>query len=224
MDKDDQLILEAYHKSLVKEGNVLQQRFNKFLSNGISVGMISPEAGEYLVKELKVGKTGDPDTDNAIDKKNAKKVIPKDLESARSQGLIGGWSGPNVGVYQPDPEADVYPEDSYIVHAVDSSEEKTELMIETLKEIGTKYNQESIMYVYPNGESYWFYLKDSWDGKHKQGEIVSKGKLHYDVPLHARGDIQGRTELVKGRPSEHGNFPKSSRSATAYKGGLKDEI
>jgi len=220
MDKDDQLILEAYQKSLLSEGNVLQQRFNKWLSKGITIGMISPETSQYS-GELRIS------DDEDKNKANAKLKIKDDLRDAVSSGLIGGWSGPNTGIYQPEPDSDVYPEESYIVHAIDSSKEKTDAMIQTLKSIGKKYGQESIMVVLPNGSSYWLYLRDAYDYdtnevKHKKGSIVGKGKLHYNVPLHARQDIQGRTELVKSKPSKDGGFPRAERSATAFRGKLTD--
>ena len=160
-------------KRIIEEGNELQQRFHKHISRGIGIGAVSPE-GDHTK------------TEEEIDAAHA--MIRSDLESARKSGHIGGWSGPHKGQYRYDKgEGDIAHEKSYLAHAKSDSDEHHDQMVDKLKEIGNKHNQETILVVNPkNKKGHWHYLKNSWDKKKKKskdGEKAYQGKVVYNRPL-----------------------------------------
>lgn len=166
----------------LEEGNLLQQRVNKHLAKGVSIGAVSPEG---------------PHTDSKESLQDAHKQIKTDLESARISKHIGGWSGPHRGQYRygSNPH-EVAKEGSYIVHATDSSKDSHHRMVAALKHIGTKHNQESVLSVNAKKSANWHYLKGEKEGKEEY-----QGKLKYNRPLtydEKKQEGTGRTELKKG--------------------------
>lgn len=172
----------------IDEGNLLQQRVNKHLAKGVSIGAVSPEG---------------PHTDSPEKLKSAHDTMKNDLESARKSGHIGGWSGPHKGEYKylRDPSdrstEDISHESSYLVHAKDESQSSHHNMIKSLKNIGSKHNQESVLSVDAKKKANWHYLKGE-----KEGTREYKGKVHYDLPTRAATKTDpgrpGRTELKRG--------------------------
>jgi len=164
------------------EGNLLQQRVNKHLTKGISIGAISPEG---------------PHTDTTEKLHDAHKQIKSDLESARESGHIGGWSGPHKGQYRYGSSPhEVAKEGSYIVHAADSNKESHHNMVNALKHIGNKHNQESVLSVNAKKSANWHYLKGEKEGKKEyQGKLKYNKALTYDEK---RQEGTGRTEMKKG--------------------------
>jgi len=166
----------------LEEGNLLQQRVNKHLAKGVSIGAISPEGSH---------------TDTKESLHDAHKQIKTDLESARSSGHIGGWSGPHRGQYRygSNPH-EVAKEGSYIVHATDSNKDSHHRMVTALKHIGTKHNQESVLSVNAKKSANWHYLRGE-----KEGTKEYQGKLKYNKPLtydEKKQEGTGRTELKRG--------------------------
>ena len=157
-------------------GNLLQQRVNKHVSRGVSVGAISPEG---------------PHTDTKEKLANAHNEMKSDLEKARQAGHIGGWSGPHKGQYRyGDSPDEVAHESSYIVHAAGKGKESHNNMVNSLSKIGRKHNQESVLSVNSKKKATWHYLKGEKEGKNEY-----QGKLKYDRPL---AKDTGRTELKRG--------------------------
>lgn len=167
-------------KQFIAEGNILQQRVNKHLSTGSSIGAVSPEG---------------PHTDTPEKKKLAHSEIQKDLEHARKSGHIGGWSGPHKGEYQYGGEHDVSREGSYLVHAAEKGEEGHKKMVNALKNVGNKHKQESILSIHHKShEGSWHHLNSS----DKAGQEENKGKLHYNIKVDPKDTMQkgaGRTKM-----------------------------
>lgn len=158
------------------EGNLLQQRVNKHLSKGVSIGAVSPEGAHTQSKE-------------AHDKAHAD--IKGHLDAARKAGHIGGWSGPHKGQYQYGGKDEVAKEGSYLVHAAGNKPEHHEKMVGALKKIGEKHKQESILSINKEKEGHWHHLSAS----SKSGDREYQGKVKYDKPL---SHETGRTEMKKG--------------------------
>jgi len=163
-------------KQYITEGNELQQRINKHVGKGVSVGAVSPEGSH---------------TDTPEKLKAAHHEIKKDLEAARKAGHIGGWSGPHKGQYQYGGTHEVAHESSYLVHASGEGEEHHKKMVGALSHIGNKHKQESVLSVNKNKEGHWHHLEKSA----KKGESEYQGKLKYDKPL---AKDTGRTQMKKG--------------------------
>lgn len=161
-------------EEILSEGNTLQQRVNKHVTHGVSIGAVSPERSEHSPEQKKKGHA----------------EIKKDLESARKSGHIGGWSGPHKGQYKyAEGEHDVANEGSYIVHAAGNTAEHHKKMVSALSKIGNKHGQESVLSVGGKSKSAkWHHLSSS----PKSGETESQGKLKYNKPLETGG---GRTKL-----------------------------
>ena len=180
------LSLKEYYNTIelnqLNEGNELQQRVNKHITKGVSIGAISPEG---------------PHTDTPEKLEHAHKVMKLDLEAARKGGHIGGWSGPHKGQYKYDDSPDsVAKESSYLVHAKNSHENSHHTMVGALSRIGEKHNQESVLSVSADKSAKWHYLK----GEHA-GKTENKGKMKYDRELKYNketGEGTGRTEMKKG--------------------------
>ena len=160
-------------KQFISEGNELQQRINKHIVRGESVGAISPEGSH---------------TDTPEKLKAAHSQMKQDLEAARKAGKIGGWSGPHKGQYQYGGHNEVAHESSYVVHAAGHEQEHHDNMVKALSEIGNKHKQESVLSVDRNKKAQWHYLNKS----DKPGTASDQGKLAYNRPL-ARDT--GRTQL-----------------------------
>ena len=158
------------------EGNELQQRVNKHLAKGVSIGAVSPEGAHTDTKEKLASAHAD---------------IKKHLDSARKAGHIGGWSGPHKGQYQYGGKDEVAKEGSYLVHAAGDKPEHHEHMVNALKKIGNAHKQESILSINKNKEGHWHHL----DKSAKSGEKEYQGKVKYDKPL---SHETGRTEMKKG--------------------------
>lgn len=174
------LSLKEYFNTIeldtLNEGNLLQQRVNKHITKGVSIGAISPEG---------------PHTDTPEKLDHAHKTMKLDLEAARKGGHIGGWSGPHKGQYRyGDSPSEVAKEGSYLVHAKDAHEDSHHRMVGALSRIGVKHNQESVLSVSANKSAKWHYLK----GEHA-GKTESQGKMKYNRPL---SKDTGRTEMKKG--------------------------
>ena len=110
-------------KQYIVEGNPLQQKVNKHLASGHSIGAVSPEG---------------PHTDTPEKKKAAHAEMQKDLDHAHKSGHIGGWSGPHKGEYQYGGEHEVSHEGSYLVHASEKGKEGHNKMVHALKKVGNK--------------------------------------------------------------------------------------
>jgi hypothetical protein len=159
----------------LNEGNEAQQRINKHLTKGHSVGTISPEG---------------PHTETPEKTKAAHAKMKSDLDSARKSGHISGWSGPHKGQYQyGSGKHDVAKEGAYVVHHSDH-----EQMVKHLKKIGNEHNQETIMHVKSDGNAHYSHLNRS----EKKGEEEHKGKMHYNMPLKQGG---GNTKMKGGKTS-----------------------
>jgi hypothetical protein len=163
-------------KQYITEGNELQQRINKHISKGVSVGAISPEGSH---------------TDTPEKLKAAHKKIQSDLDNARKEGHIGGWSGPHKGQYQYGGTHEVAHESSYVVHAAGEGDEHHKKMVNALSKIGNEHKQESVLSVNKEKKGHWHYLSKS----DKPGKAEYQGKLKYNKPL-AQGT--GRTQMKKG--------------------------
>lgn len=164
-------------KQFITEGNELQQKVNKHVSQGVSVGAVSPEGSH---------------TENPENRKAAHAEIKNDLESARKAGHIGGWSGPHKGQYQYGGEHEVSHEGSYLVHASGEGKEHHERMVGALSKIGNKHKQESVLSVSGEKKANWHHLNASA----KKGETEYRGNLKYNVPLSQKSP--GRTQMKKG--------------------------
>jgi len=167
-------------RQFITEGNELQQRINKHVSNGVGVGAISPEGAHTSTPEKKKG---------------AHEQIRNDLESARKSGHIGGWTGPHKGQYQYGGEHEVSHEGSYIVHAAGNTDEHHKTMVGALSRIGNKHKQESVLSVDKEKNANWHHL----DASEKKGQTEYKGKLKYNVPLSQKSP--GRTLMKRGSGS-----------------------
>lgn len=162
-------------QQFIIEGNEVQQRIHKQLVRGHSVGTISPEG---------------PHTDTPAKKKASHVQMRSDLEQARKEGHISGWSGPHKGQYQYGSGAhEVAKEGAYVVHHYHHGD-----MVKKLKELGNKHNQETIMHVAPSGEAHYSHLNRS----EKRGEEQHMGRMHYNKPLKQGG---GNTQLKHGKTS-----------------------
>lgn len=130
----------------IAEGNQNQQRINKKMTSGKSLGFVSHE--------------GSHNQDNPAQKKADEHRLRSDLESARKAGHIGGWSGPHKGQYKYDAgQGDVSKEKSYIVHSAGSTKAHHKQMEKTLKAVGSAHNQESVLTTHPTGKTSLHYLK-----------------------------------------------------------------
>jgi hypothetical protein len=164
-------------KQFIVEGNEIQQRVNKHLTKGRSVGTISPEG---------------PHTDTPEKTAAAHKQMQGHLEAARKAGHIGGWSGPHKGQYQYGSGAkDVAKEGAYVVHSKGGEKEHHDSLVHHLKKIGNEHKQESVMHVKPSGEASYHHL----DRSDKKGSEQHLGKMHYNRPLKQGG---GNTQMKKG--------------------------
>jgi hypothetical protein len=165
-------------KQYIVEGNPLQQKVNKHLASGHSIGAVSPEG---------------PHTDTPEKKKAAHAEMQKDLDHAHKSGHIGGWSGPHKGEYQYGGEHEVSHEGSYLVHASEKGKEGHNKMVHALKKVGNKHKQESILAVHHKShEGSWHHL----DASAKSRKVENQGKVHYNVkvkPGEEKG--KGRTRL-----------------------------
>jgi len=171
-------VTESYNRQLLDESNLLQQRVNKHISKGVSVGAISPEG---------------PHTNTKEKLEQAHKVIKSDLEEARKAGHIGGWSGPHKGQYKYEDSNDVDSESSYLVHAVHPGENAHHRMVGALSRIGIKHNQESVLSINANKEAKWHYLKGE-----KEGKSEDRGTLRYNRELKGGS---GQTAMKRGNQS-----------------------
>jgi hypothetical protein len=157
------------------EGNELQQRVNKHLAKGHSIGTVSPEG---------------PHTDTPEKTKAAHAKLRSDLEASRKSGKISGWSGPHKGQYQYGSGShQVSHEGAYVVHHHDHKE-----MVSHLKKLGNEHNQETTMHVKPSGEAHYSHLNRS----SQKGREEPKGKIHYNVPL---VQDEGNTKMKRGKTS-----------------------
>ena len=163
------------------EGNVLQQKVNKHVSQGRSIGALSPEGSH---------------TDTPEKLKAAHHEMRSDLEKARKAGHIGGWSGPHKGEYRyasDSGEEHVGHEGSYMVHAKEAGKEHHDKMVHALSKIGDKHKQQSVLSVNHEGSAKWHHLENS----PKKGQIEDKGKLKYNKPLE-KDKVEGRTKFKSG--------------------------
>lgn len=183
-------------KDFLSEGNQLQQKINKQLSRGNSVGTISPEG---------------PHTNTAEKKSAAHSKIKSDLESARKSGHIGGWSGPHSGQYQYGSGShEVAKEGSYITHSSGSTPEHHDKLLHTLKKLGNAHNQESVLNIKSSGEGSYHHL----DRSERKGKVDNIGKTHYNVPL----GIEGGNTKLKGSKTRDMKSNKDTRSPKLSKG------
>ena len=181
MTRNDLLMLEAHYSTIIlNEGNPVQQRFNKWLDRGYTLGMISPESThDHMVKAHK----------GSIPLAHEKMV--KGLYYGRKANEILGWTGPHAGqyVYNPgdssDPSEDqpleVGQEGSYIVIPTGTDEESVQKMIRFLKKLGNAFFQESVMIITPDKQTKYIYLKRRMPDKADQEYEV--GKAHYNKEL-----------------------------------------
>ena len=179
------------------EGNPLQQKVNKHVSQGRSIGAVSPEGAH---------------TDTPEKLKHAHSEIKKDLEHARKSGHIGGWSGPHKGEYQyksDEGTEKVSHEGSYLVHAKHEGAEGHKKMVHSLSGIGNKHKQETVLSVHhKTQDANWHHLNNS----PKKGEVEHKGKLHYNVKVNPNAESDAEKEKGRGRTVLKG----SSHSFTSH--------
>lgn len=177
-------MLSLKQHSQLNEGNPLQQKVNKHISNGRSIGAVSPEGAH---------------TDTPEKLEHAHSEMKKDLEHARKSGHIGGWSGPHRGEYQyksDEGDEKVSQEGSYLVHAKDKGEDGHKKMVHSLSKIGNKNKQESILSVHhETQEAKWHHLNNS----PKKGEIEHKGKLRYNVKVNPNAETEAERDKGRGR-------------------------
>lgn len=166
-------------RQFLTEGNELQQKVNKHLAKGVSIGAVSPEGSH---------------TDSPEKLASAHAEIKGHLEKARKEGHIGGWSGPHKGQYQYGGSHEVAKEGSYLVHAAGDKPEHHEKMVGALKKIGNAHKQESILSINRQKEGHWHHL----DASSKAGTSEYQGKVKYDRPL---AHETGRTQMKKGTHS-----------------------
>jgi hypothetical protein len=165
----------------IAEGNQNQQKINKKLSSGKSLGFISHE--------------GPHNEGNPAQRKADERTLRTDLESARKAGHIGGWSGPHKGQYKyASGPKDVAKEKSYIIHSAGSTKEHHAQLRHTLKALGNKHNQESVLDVHPSGKASLSHLKRS----PKTGQKERMGTLTHNKELTTGS---GNTGFKKGSGS-----------------------
>lgn len=181
MNRNDVLMLEAYYSSIVlNEGNPVQQKFNKWLERGYTLGIVSPESTEEHMLKAHEGSTP-----------LAHKKMVKGLYYGKKANEILGWTGPHAGQYVYNPEADSNPsedqplhvgqEGSYIVIPTGTDEESVQKMIRFIKKMGNAFFQESVMIITPDRQTKYIYLKRRVPHKADQEDPI--GKAHYNKPL-----------------------------------------
>ena len=181
MNRNDVLMLEAYYSSIVlNEGNPVQQKFNKWLERGYTLGIISPEStNEHMTKAH----------EGSIPLSHEKMV--KGLYYGKKANEILGWTGPHAGQYvynidsSSDPSEDqplhLGQEGSYIVIPTGTDEESVQKMIRFIKKIGNAFFQESVMIITPDRQTKYIYLKRRVPHKADQEDHI--GKAHYNKEL-----------------------------------------
>jgi hypothetical protein len=190
------------------EGNELQQKVNKHISKGVSVGAVSPE-GKH---------TNTPEKMKAAHAK-----IKTDLEASRKSGHIGGWSGPHKGQYRYGGEHEVSHEGSYLVHAKSADKKHHGNMLGALKKVGNVHKQETILSVRGNRgnasdkNAHWHHLNNS----KTKGQKEDKGKLKYNQPLAqdtGRTQMKGSTQSFTSKKEGYSDFNNLIDSVQNYCG------